>query len=129
MTRGLREEHGRQAPEVLRLPEGATPDDCDHCPHFSTAECSDCPENPGNYRRRAGQTDLGDLLVFKGPPDDNNPHRGNSIVGEERGLALITFKDRLHTGAYTFWHVPRHGSPRRITDPEEIRWGDRPATE
>ena len=68
------------------------------------------------------KANIGDVLVHKGEPDNSNPYRGESLSGDERKAALKAFKNRLHTGAYTFWYAPRYGGAKRITDPDDVNW-------
>ena len=65
---------------------------------------------------------IGSVLVHKGEPDNSNPYRGESLCGDERVSALRAFRDRKHTGAYTFWHAPANGGASRLVDPESVDW-------
>ena len=68
------------------------------------------------------KTSIGDVLVHKGEPDNSNPYRGHSVMGEERKSALQAFRDRKHVGCYTFWIAPGSGGARRTIDPDDVNW-------
>jgi hypothetical protein len=85
---------------------------------------------------------IGDILVFKGEPIDNNPYKGGSICGNERKAALTAFKNNQATITYsnwkvkvapelettislknyTFWYAPSCGGAKKVTNPKDIHW-------
>jgi hypothetical protein len=65
---------------------------------------------------------IGDILVFKGVPESNNPYKGSSLMGEERKSALTAFKHKEKTECYTFWFAPSCGGAKQVLSPDEINW-------
>ena len=78
---------------------------------------------------------IGDIVVHKGTPPQNNPYRGfrenpnrpadepcTHVSGDERVAALQAFKDGDDTSGYTFWHAPATGWATQLTTTENVDW-------
>lgn len=71
------------------------------------------------------KTSIGDCLVHRGMPPNNNPYLGKGtthVLGEERRSALKAFREGGDTTGFTFWHAPCTGGAYQITDPNVVRW-------
>lgn len=69
------------------------------------------------------KVNIGNVLVHKGMPDGGNPYRGQSLLGNERKVALSSFMRGESTKGFTFWHAPSCGGAYRLHRSEEVEWG------
>lgn len=65
---------------------------------------------------------IGNVVVHRGTPPENNPYRGQSLYYAPRVNALWAFRSGEDTSAFTFWYAPSSGGAKQITDPAEIDW-------
>ncbi len=68
------------------------------------------------------KTAIGNCLVHRGRPDNDNPYKGQSLSGAARQNALQAFRDGEDTQEFTYWHAPCGGGAFEIIDPLKVDW-------
>lgn len=66
---------------------------------------------------------IGEVVVFKGPPRNHNPYVELGLCGDERVMALRMLKANSHHGSrLRYYHAPYGGGAHRITDSAAVNW-------
>lgn len=65
---------------------------------------------------------IGDVTVVVGRPPQENPYRGEGLMGPEREEALVRYRDGGDTTAWSFWYAPAGGGARELDSPDQVDW-------
>jgi hypothetical protein len=65
---------------------------------------------------------VGDVAAIRGEPPVGNPYLGNSLLGEERAMALRGFRDGEAVAGVSFWFAPTGGGDRRRESAAAVDW-------